>query len=402
MGIAITKGLFDSSKTGIHVLKLKGGENMLEGCTPWPEEFARRYREKGYWADITLAEMLESSIQKFGSKEALIYNDLRLTYDQLGAKINRLAYHFLESGLRPRDRVVLQLPNIPEFVYTFFALVKIGVIPVMALAAHRHTEIKHFMQASGAVGYFIPANYRKFDYRDMAEEIKQETEHLKCVFVVGESKKGQIAIQALLDTPIEARYPANYFDRYRPDPGEVALMLLSGGTTALSKLIPRTHNDYVYNCRQSGLVAGFNEQTVLLAVLPLAHNYTLASPGILAAFAYGGKVVISPGVDAETVFPLVEQEKVTIIPAAVPLISKWVNSPVPDLYNLDSLQVIQNGGARLAPELRSRLREKFRCIPQEVFGTAEGLLNMTRLDDEEDLLLNSSGTPVCPDDEIKW
>lgn len=382
---------------------------MLEGFTPWPQELVQYYKEKGYWEDLTIADVLDDSIAHYGDKEVLVYGDLRLTYKELGQKIDRLALHFLEIGLKPQDRVVLQLPNAPEFIYAFLALVKIGVIPVMALAPHRQAEIRHFLKSSGAVGYFIAGEYRKFNYLAMAEEMKAESEILKYIFVAGERSaeqfgkmtEGIIYLDDLLREAIEDRYESGYLSQFRPDPMEVALMLLSGGTTALSKLIPRTHNDYVYNFKQSGRVAGMSEQTVLLAVLPLGHNYSLGSPGLLAALAHGGKVVIAPDMDAEIVFSLVEKEKVTIIPAAVPLIARWVNSPVPELYNLESLQVVQNGGARLAPELRRRLIEKFGCIPQEVFGTAEGLLNLTRLDDKDDLLLNSSGSPICPDDEIK-
>jgi len=67
---------------------------------------------------------------------------------------------------------------------------------------------------------------------------------------------------------------------------------------------------------------------------------------------------------------------------------------------VSSLQVVQNGGARLPPELRARLRYEFDCTPQEIYGTAEGLINMTRLTDGDDLLLESSGAPVSEWDEI--
>ena len=69
--------------------------------------------------------------------------------------------------------------------------------------------------------------------------------------------------------------------------------------------------------------------------------------------------------------------------------------------DLSSLKVVQNGGARLPPELRARLRERFGCTPQEIYGTAEGLINMTRLDDPDELLLHSSGAPVSELDEIR-
>ncbi len=374
---------------------------MLRGCTPWPPQFAQDYRQKGYWEGITLGEMLDMSVEEYGPREALVFNDQRVTYRELGDRVNRLAFHFAEQGLKPLDRVLLQLPNIPEFVYVYFALVKIGVIPVMALPPHRQTEIRHFIKYSEAVGYFIPSVYRKFDYRGMAGEMVLEFPNLKHVFVAGDAHDGQISISKLLDAPVKAAQVAGVLKKYRPNPDEVALMLLSGGTTALPKLIPRTHDDYVLNSKASGLVSEFNQDTTFLAVLPLAHNYTLSSPGIQGTLFCGGKVVIAPGVDPETVFSLVEKEKVNVIAAAVPLVSNWLNSPIPALYNLTSLKVVQNGGAKLAPELRKRLQDKFGCTPQEVFGTAEGLLNMTRLSDQGDILYNSSGAPVMDADEIK-
>ncbi|MCL4697749.1 MAG: AMP-binding protein, partial [Burkholderiaceae bacterium] len=180
-----------------------------------------------------------------------------------------------------------------------------------------------------------------------------------------------------------------------------ALMLLSGGTTSMSKLIPRTHDDYVLNARLCAQAAGFDADTVFLALLPLGHNYNLASPGMLGVFHVGGTLVIGRGTDAAQVFPLIEAHRVTAVAAVVPLITQWLNSQVPAGHDLRSLRVVQNGGARLAPELRRRIRAQWGATPQEIYGTAEGLINMTRLDDPDDLLLESSGAPVCDDDEIK-
>ena len=137
-----------------------------------------------------------------------------------------------------------------------------------------------------------------------------------------------------------------------------------------------------------------------MAILPLGHNYNLASPGMLGAFYFGGTVVIAQGAGVDDVFALVQRECVTVIAAVVPLITTWLNSPALSAYDHSSLEVVQNGGARLAPELRRRLRQQLGCTPQEIYGTAEGLINMTRLDDPDDLLLESSGAPVCDEDEI--
>jgi 2,3-dihydroxybenzoate-AMP ligase len=369
---------------------------MLAGCTPWPEDVARKYRELGYWQGITLTDMLARSIRRAPYKSALVHGAERIGYRELGETIDRLACGFVDSGIRPLDRVVVQLPNIPEFIYTYFALARIGAIPVTALRAHRHTEVGHFLRASGAVAYVIPDTIKDFDYRAMAQELAPQAPALRMVFVAGRPADGQHSLSKLLSTPADAGALAGV----RPDPAEVATMLLSGGTTSLSKLIPRTHDDYVLNARLCGAAGRFDDTTVLMTILPLGHNYNLASPGMLGALYYGGTVVLARSGSAADVFGLVERERVTTIAAVVPLISAWLDSDVPARHDLSSLKAIQNGGARLPPELRSRLRERFGCTPQEIYGTGEGLISMTRLDDADDLLLESSGAPVCADDEI--
>lgn len=366
---------------------------MLQGGVPWPEHFARRYREQGYWEGKSIPAALAESLDRWPRKVALLHGSERITYAELGERVEHLASGFVQAGLNPLDRVVLQLHNVPEFVYTYFALIRAGCIPVMALRAHRHTEVKHFIASSGAAGYVIPDVLRGFDYRAMAEEMRAACPTLKYVFVSGEPLPGQRSLAALFDSA-SCEMP-------KLDPSEVALMLLSGGTTSLSKLIPRTHDDYVYNAKQCGRIARFGEDTVLMLLLPLGHNYNLASPGLMGALYHGGTVVLAPSGDAETVFPLIERERVTVLPAAVPLISTWLNSDVPKRHDLSSLRVVQNGGARLAPELRARLRDRFGCTPQEIYGTAEGLICMVPLDGDDEAVLESSGVPVCDDDEIQ-
>src|SRR5204862_6237397 len=104
--------------------------------------------------------------------------------------------------------------------------------------------------------------------------------------------------------------------------------------------------------------------------------------------------------DTSEVFASVARERVSWIAAFVPLITTLLNSGVARQFDISSRRVIQNGGARLPPELRAKLRAEFGCTPQEIYGTAEGLINMTRLTDTDDLLLESSGAPVSDFDEI--
>ena len=373
---------------------------MLDGCTPWPPEREARYRAAGYRESLTIWAMVARTVARLPDKVALVAGERRETYADLDRASARLGVALRRQGIRPLDRVVLQLPNTPEFVHWYLALVRIGAIPVLALRAHRATEVRHFIRASGAVAYVVADVAHHFDYRPMATQMQGEFAGLR-VFVVGEAADGQTAHGALLegltDDEAAAEIRAAEAD---VDPADVATMLLSGGTTSLSKLIPRTHEDYVLNARLCGQAAGFDEQTVFMAILPLGHNYNLASPGILGAYYTGGTVVLAPSTDTAGIFRLVEQERVTVIASVVPMISAWLASDEPKRFDHSSLRVVQNGGARLAPELRQRLSTELGCTPQEIYGTAEGLINMTRLDDPMDIILHSSGRPVCDDDEI--
>ncbi len=374
---------------------------MLEGCVPWPAELVAQYRATGLWEGMTIAEMVERTAHRRPQQIAVVHGERRISYAELVRASKRLALALHARGIGPLDRVVMQLPNTPEFITGYLALNWIGAVPVMALRAHREVEIRHFIGASGAVGYLIPDVVSGFDHRVLAQTMQQEFPALRHVVVAGEPLPGQAALQQLeAGAPDDAALDAALRE-LRPDPEELATMLLSGGTTALSKLIPRTHDDYILNARLCSAVAGFDDTTVFMAILPLAHNYNLASPGILGTFYRGGRVVLASGGDAETVCAAIARERVTVAAAAVPLIAAWLASDAPERHDLSSLRVVQNGGARLPSELRRRLRERFGCIPQEVYGTAEGLINMTRLDDPDELLLESSGAPVSELDEIR-
>ena len=371
---------------------------MLHGCVPWPEDLAAQYRASGVWEGLTVFERVARSAASRPDHVAVVHAGRRVAYAQLVETAERLAANLHGLGLRALDRVVVQLPNGLDFVLVYLALCRIGAVPVMALRAHRHAEVEHFIRASGAVGYVIADVVAKFDYRTMAAEMQQRFPALRHVIVAGAPAAGQIALGPLVDRPVTADAIAAI---PRPDPADVATMLLSGGTTSMSKLIPRTHDDYVLNARLCAAAAGFDERTVHLVILPLGHNYNLASPGMLGAFHAGGTLVIAESTDTEHVFELVAQERVTVIGAVVPLISNWLQAGVPRRHDLSSLRVVQNGGARLVPDLRARLRAAFGCVPQEIYGTAEGLINMTRLDDDDETLLHSSGQPVSELDEIR-
>lgn len=376
---------------------------MLEGCTPWPERFARDYVRRGFWKPRSLADILEERARSVPDGVFVSDSYGKLTIREVDYLASRVAFHLLDLGLKPRDIVLLQLPNIREFIIVFLALQKVGVIPVMCLPPHREREINHFAQVTAARGYFFPRRFRNFDYLAMAKEVQSATPTLQYLVATGNGAETGISY---LDPWIADATPpgdlAAALAPYRPDPFDVAFFLLSGGTTGTPKLIPRTHADYICNAEECARVLRWGPETVFVAALPAAHNFPLGAPGIVAALAAGGSVAMCASTDAESVFATIERQKGTFLGVSPALLITLLNFPSRHKYDLGSLRHVYAGGQKLLPELVDRTRATWNfAMPGHAFGMAEGLTNLTRPDDPWDVIRETQGRPVSAADEIK-
>lgn len=372
---------------------------MLEGFVPFPPEFAKRYREKGYWQDRTLAQEFEGVFQRFADRVALVDGDREFTYAELDKVTNNLALNLLELGLQPLDRVVPTLPNVHEFVILYFALQKIGAIPIAALVTHRFAEINQFVQLSSATTCVYPETSGDFAFAPVISRVQQENPSLKFRLVLGQPGPGEVSLRALIDKP--ATLPASRLKELKFAPTDPCIFQLSGGTTGIPKLIPRTHNDYAYNSKVASEVTELTQDSTLLLVLPIAHNLPLACPGIQGFMFKGGKVVVHANTRPTEMFALIQKHKITHLKVVPALLIRLINDPSVEDYDLSSLKLIQSGGQRMQPEVRSKTRA---LIPgvfvQENFGMSEGTLMFVRASDPEEVKLETCGRPVSADDEV--
>jgi mycobactin salicyl-AMP ligase len=321
----------------------------------------------------------------------VVCGDERISYAELDRRADVQAAGLRRLGIMPGDRLVVQLPNIGEFVVLLFALVRCGAVPVLALPAHRRTEIEHLAALSQAVGYVIADLHGGFDYRELAAEITAAVPSVRHVLVAGDPGRFT-ALDSVQADPV--RQPP-------VDPAGVAVLLISGGTTGKPKLIPRTHDDYAYNARASAEVCDLSAGDVYLVCLPIAHNFPLACPGLLGTLGVGGTVVMAPAPSPDVAFGLVERERVTVTALVPPLARLWVEATEWDSADLSSLRLLQVGGAKLDVQLARRVGPALGCQLQQVFGMAEGLLNYTRLDDPDELVMTTQGRPLSPADEVR-
>ncbi len=375
----------------------------IEGVVAWPTDVAEHYRRAGYWRGVSIASQIAEQVQRRPDQEALIDGDCRLTYRELWTRAGAGAQTLLELGIARGDRIVLQLPNCWQFVALTLACLRVGIIPVMALPSHRQHEIAHLAALSDAVALVIPEMDSGTDMRPIARRVAAEVPTVSAILVHGAPSSSmpkecpEHALATVWNNVIRF-VEANY----DPAGSDLACLLLSGGTTGLPKLIARTNDDYAYNIRQCSEVSGVGSHTTYLCALPASHNFTLACPGLLGALVAGGQVVMLPSPSAERALQTIDTLAITLT-AVVPAVAhRWINYQREHrLLRGPSLRVLQVGGARMPDELAALVQPVLGAQLQQVFGMAEGLINMTRLDDHADVVLTTQGRPVSEADEIR-
>lgn len=313
----------------------------------------------------------------------------RMSHRELAAASGARAVG-LAALLRPGERVILQLGNTCEFAVTLLGLLRAGAVPVMALPAHRITEISHLARAAGAAAYLCPDRAGGFDYRELGTELRRRVPGVRHVLVDGDPGP---------HAPLPAA--AGPAPAIPVDPATPALLLISGGTTGAPKLIPRTHEDYLYNARCAIRAAALSPSDVYLVALPAAHNFPLACPGLLGTLIAGGRVVFTEDPSPDAALELIESEAVTVTALVPALAQLWTAAREWEPADVSSLRLLQVGGAKLAePDARAAQRV-FPGALQQVFGMAEGLICLTSPDDDADTVATTQGRPMSDFDELQ-
>jgi 2,3-dihydroxybenzoate-AMP ligase len=366
---------------------------MSIAFTPWPEALARRYRERGYWTDRPLTDIITR--QAKNDAIALIDPQRSLSYRQLNQLSDRLAAALLRRDIHSGDTALVQLGNVVEFYVTFFALLKIGVVPVNALFSHQRNELNAYAAQIKPALLIADRQHGLFGNDEFLTTFRAEHPSLRLVALRSEEQSEQSLASWLEED-------CGDFVAAPTAADQVAFFQLSGGSTGTPKLIPRTHNDYYYSIRRSVEICHFDDETRYLCALPVAHNYPMSSPGVLGVFYGGGLVVFASDPDAGQCFRLIDQHQINVTALVPPAVTLWLQAIEEwgGCQQLASLKLLQVGGAKLGETLAARIPAEIGCQLQQVFGMAEGLVNYTRLDDDEQHILTTQGCPMSPDDEL--
>jgi len=365
------------------------------------KEDAARYSKFRWWLGMTLGDMFDKATDLYPNKEAIIDDTGRLSYAQVREKADKLAVSLMELGIQPQQRVLMQLPNWSEFVYTYFALQKIGAIVVLLLPRHAQLEINHLCQLTGAVAWIVPEKYRKIDYLPIVKDVRKANPDLKHIILVrSEGAHGLKTLEGMIrDGDLSNERKAELLER-RPEPTSVAHLGPTGGTTGLPKVAPRTHNVLICNVEYKVRGWELTNRDICVAVTPVGHDmtFTIAICGSIFSF---GTLVLLDSTEPEDFCEVVQAERATCAVMAPALAIRVVNFPGLKDYDMSSLLKVHVGGAPSTQDLIRLVHEKLGCIFVNGLGSTEGLNIMTRLDYDLDTICSTSGRPCCPYSEYR-
>ena len=378
------------------------------GC-PW--EDVERYRELGIYTGDTHWALFERVRDLYGDAPVAVDRYRSLTWNDVRHSAHKVGNLLRGLGIAEGDAVIVQLPNAAVHMEAIFGIWSIGAVPVFALPAHGADDVAHFARTAPA-GVRIGAVPRDKHAKRVEKGLHEEIPELTTIKIDPRADdpwgnpviNGTEASSTEVNTHTDADADTAPWPSPETDPQALAFLQLSGGTTSTPKLIPRSHDDYLYSVRRSDEVCDMQRGDVFLVVMPASHNFTMSSPGILGALHIGATVVYVPDPSPTTIRRYIHAHRGTHMALVPPLLISLLNSrdeaQTPD-PTMETMKTVWVGGAKLSASAAERVAPELGINLQQVFGMAEGLVNYTKLGGNIDEIVNTQGVPMSPADEVR-
>jgi len=352
----------------------------LEKPEKWPKgvPFTLDYPE------IPLYTLLDESAEKHPDATALIYQDKRITYGELKEEVDRFATALQKMGVARGDRVALFLPNVPQFVISYYGALKAGAIVTAISPLYKEREVAHQISDSGAETLVV-LDILYSEVENVLGELG-----LKRTIVTGLKDYLPTAKRVLgsllgrvpsykVETGANVHQFLDLIKRYPPSPEAVevdpkedlALLQYTGGTTEVPKGAMLTHYNMVSNALMCNAWLSVREmEEIQINVIPLYHIFGMTVT-MNNTIASAGSIVLFPRFDAKEVLTAVQKYKATLFSGVPSLYTALLSQPDIAGYDLSSIKFCISGASPLPPEIQKRFMELTGGVLVEGYGLTE-------------------------------
>ena len=361
------------------------------------------------WFDKqTIGDLLNQAAERFGPREALMYEGRRWTFTEFRDEVDRVARALINLGVQPGDKVSLWMPNLAEWLFLFGAIAKIGAVIVPINTRFRTSDMEYLVQHSDSTALILMDRSGPVDYLEMLREVAPEVDHgapsnlrpatfpeLRNVIVLGdELPSGVIGWDSLLAGADEV--PAGELAQREAavSPDDTFLLMYTSGTTGFPKGVMHCHNP-IRTVTDAANRMGMSSRDVILMYLPLFHCFGLYE-GPLMSWVTGARIVLTTMFDAGEVLALLESERATVMDGFDTHFFDLTHHPDIDRTDRSSLRTILLAVGMASSEPTARLTQEKLCPSLSAWGMTEVGVGATRtfLDAPKDDRCVESGHPL--------
>ncbi|SDU66356.1 AMP-binding protein, partial [Desulfobacula phenolica] len=371
----------------------------------YTKEMTDEFLEDGYWTRETFYDFWEKNAREIPDQEALVDSKYRLTWKQAVELVDAMAISWVEMGIEKHSRVIIQSPN---SVYGFLARIaceRAGLISLTVYPYLRKKELTYMVDRTKASAVIILANYNKFNYLEMYEDLQKDFPHLKNIFlfddmVPQDAPKGTFSLTSMVEKRVLLPVDKSVLVKRRFDPvGNIAILTTTSGTTGIPKLVEWPPAPRI--CTSKGRVDIWNltKDDITMAIAPHAGG----AAGTLTYFAApiaGAKTVMLEEFSPDAALALIEKEKATAIGVVPTHLIRMLEADV-SKYDLSSLRFIRSAGGYLAPQGAEEAENAFGASITSDLGTQDmGSVSGCRVEDSKDLRRRTVGR-MLPGNKVR-
>jgi long-chain acyl-CoA synthetase len=359
----------------------------LNNDKPWLAAYESHVPPSLDYPNTTLPAALEATARRSPDVAAILFKGTRINYRQHNQNVDRFAAALQKLGVRKGDRVAVHLPNCPQFIIAYYAVLRVGAIVVPCNPIYTPRELEHQLRDSGAI-VIVTLSSKYAEVRSIRERtavqkviVAQIKTYfpplLRLLFTLLLEKKGghrahltgDATVSWFTDVMASAPEKPTAVD-VRPE--DAAVLMYTGGTTGVSKGAELTHRNILVNAYQ--VIKWMNAvegQESMLTALPLFHSYGMTccmNPGALQA---GTALLVPDPRDIKDILKTIHRYRPTFYPGVPAMYAAINNHPDAGKYNLRSLKVCNSGAAPLPVEVQERFQQLTGARLIEGYGLSE-------------------------------